>query len=111
MDSRSTPESAATHVSQRPVEFTDPVVYDAEIIDLDALCPEPLQYPPAIREPERPECICGNVTDRGHGRIDGRPGFTCEEILAMQRDVEMCSQPARPRFPFRLAGRARKAGA
>jgi hypothetical protein len=97
---------------RRPAEFTDPTVYDAEIVDLDALEPQPLAYPPAIREPEPvASCFCGNVTDRGHGRIDGRPGYSCEEILAMYRDVELCSQPARRRFPFRLIGRARKAGA
>ena len=75
----------------------DSPVYDAEIIDLDALCPEPLQYPPAIREPVAliaAPCFCGNITPRGHGRIDGRRRFTCEEILAMRRDVEHYSVPA-----------------
>ena len=99
--------------SRRQVEFTDPTVYDVEIIDLDALGPEPLKYPPAIREPEpeRPVCICENITPRGHGRIDGRPGYTCEEILAMRRDVEHYSVSAWLRAWRRLTGRGRKAGA
>jgi hypothetical protein len=107
---------------RRPAEFTDPTVYDAEIVDLDALEPQPLAYPPAIREPEpvaliigeprsgKPPlipapCFCENITPRGHGRIDGRRGFTCEEILAMRRDVEHYSVSAWLRAWRRLTGR------
>ena len=82
---------------QRPGGEPGPSVIEAEIVSLGALEPEPLKYPPAIWQPQLQLCFCGNITDRGHGRVDGRPGFTCEQIREMRRDVELC-QSARRRF-------------
>ena len=96
---------------RRPGGEPGPSVIEAEIVSLGALEPEPLKYPPAIWQPQQALCFCGNITERGHGRTDGRPGYTCEQIREMQRDLERWSQPARRRFPLRLTRRARKAGA
>ena len=65
-----------------------------------------LKYPPAIWQPQQAPCVCGNATERGHGRTDGRPGFSCEQILEMKRDLERWSQPARL-LPLWLTGLCR----
>jgi hypothetical protein len=61
-----------------------PTVLDAELVDLDALTPQTLQFPPVVAT-----CRCGNVTERGHGLIPDRTcQFSCDEVLAMRASVE-----------------------
>jgi hypothetical protein len=74
-----------------PDHTTDPpIVIDAELVDLAT-------------------CLCGNVTDRGHGLIPGRQrAFTCGEVLAIRRRVE--ARAARPRRASRRLFRGIRGG-
>lgn len=68
----------------------EPEIIDAELvepIDLDALVPQPVQRPPALRV----VCACGkNGTPEAHGYnpITGHPALTCEEVLETRARVE-----------------------
>jgi hypothetical protein len=68
----------------RPVQ--EPT-HHTELVDLDALTPQPLKYPPAIPAPlVFIFCVCGkNGTPYAHGLMPGRQRpFTCDEVLAIR---------------------------
>jgi hypothetical protein len=86
-----------------------PEVVEGEAFPVDDLIPRELQFPPVTVGPTFVElveagCVCGNATDRGHGAIDGRPGFTCDEIITMRnRHAFACLSPWQ-RLRARLRG-------
>jgi hypothetical protein len=72
--------------------------------------PIPVQSPPAVPASfVLTACRCGNVTERGHGAIDGRRGLTCDEVRAIRRRVE--ASAAQPRRAVRRLFRRIRGGA
>jgi hypothetical protein len=81
--------------------------------DLSVPVPDPTTDPPTVIDAELVDlatCLCGNITDRGHGLIPGRRrAFTCDEVLALRRRVE--AHAAQPRRATRRLFRRIRGGA
>jgi hypothetical protein len=80
-----------------------PEVVEGELVDLDALNPQPLQHPPALRV----VCACGkDGTPEAHGYnpITGHRALTCDEVLEI--DARVKADQARGRRS--LSGLARR---
>jgi hypothetical protein len=77
---------------------------------LAEVLPIPLQSPPAVPASlVLTACRCGNVTERGHGAIGARRGFTCDEVRAIRRRVE--ARAAQPHRAVRRLFRRIRGGA
>lgn len=81
------------------------MVVEGEVVDLDALSPQPLAHPPAVRSQWPPNTWAWVSCRCGKGSIEAHGGYSCDEIVEFRARIEFGRRPAIARLIARLRGK------